>query len=89
MIIQVGCQVGESSLLSAAQLALIARVGEKVRFGEGCFGHHLLKEDPVKPLLQFGYGGRPPTRTVDKGFGVEVDQNVLSQWVERSVLIPG
>lgn len=89
LIIQVGCQVGESSLLSAAQLALIARVGEKVRFGEGCFGHHLLKEDPVKPLLQFGYGGRPPTRTVDKGFGVEVDQNVLSQWVERCVLIPG
>jgi muconate cycloisomerase len=89
LIIQVGCQVGESSLLSAAQLALIARVGERVRFGEGCFGHHLLKADPVQPLLQFTYGGRPPTRPAGPGFGVEVNRHVLSQWVKRSVLIAG
>ena len=34
--IQIGCQVGESSLLSAAHLALLAQVPE-VRYAEGCF----------------------------------------------------
>jgi muconate cycloisomerase len=87
LIIQVGCQVGESSLLSAAQLKLIAGVGERVRFGEGCFGHHLLKEDPVTPLLQFGYAGQPPCRPSGPGLGVEIDRHALPLWVKRSVLI--
>jgi predicted alpha/beta hydrolase len=39
--VQVGCQVGESSLLSAAHLRLCAAVGV-VRYAEGCFGRLLL-----------------------------------------------
>lgn len=89
MIIQVGCQVGESSLLSAAQLALITAVGEKVRFGEGCFGHHLLREDPITPLMQFGYGGRPPIRSEASGLGLMLDEDRLNPWIERSVVIGG
>src|SRR5690606_16367580 len=38
LTLQVGCQVGETSLLSAAQLALVRAVGEGVRYVEGCFG---------------------------------------------------
>lgn len=87
MIIQVGCQVGESSLLSAAQLALISAVGKPVRFSEGCFGKHLLKEDPVQPLLQFGYGGRPPARPSGPGFGISVDHSQLSPWIKQSVVV--
>ena len=79
MTIQVGCQVGETSLLSAAQLALIAAV-QQVTYGEGCFGLHLLKEDPVEPLMQFGYGGRPPQLPREPGLGVKVNEGMLSQW---------
>jgi muconate cycloisomerase len=87
MIIQVGCQVGESSLLSAAQLVLISAVGKPVHFSEGCFGKHLLKEDPVQPLLQFSYGGRPPARPSGPGFGISVDHKQLSPWINKSVMV--
>jgi len=87
MTIQVGCQVGESSLLSAAQLALIAAVGKAVRYGEGCFGHHLLKADPATPLLQFGYAGKPPAPPRGKGFGMTIDLERLNAWVQRSVSV--
>lgn len=87
LIIQVGCQVGESSLLSAAQLALIAAVGQDVRYGEGCFGHHLLKVDPIQPLLQFGYGGLPPVKPCQPGLGVALEQEHMSTWVTRSATI--
>jgi len=84
--VQLGCQVGESSLLSAAQLALAACV-QPVKYFEGCFGLHLLREDPSTPVLQFGYGGRPPDLKVRPGLGVQVDEAVLGRWVERSVVI--
>jgi muconate cycloisomerase len=79
LTVQVGCQVGETSLLSAAQLTLIAAV-KKVTYGEGCFGLHLLKEDPVEPLMQFGYGGSPPQLPQGPGLGVKVNEAMLSQW---------
>jgi L-Ala-D/L-Glu epimerase len=84
LILQVGCQVGESSLLSAAHLALLAALASLtpgVRYAEGCFGRHLLREDPVSPLVQFRYGGRPPRPPVGAGLGVRVDQAMLERWV--------
>jgi muconate cycloisomerase len=77
--VQVGCQVGETSLLSAAQLVLIAAV-QQVTYSEGCFGLHLLRTDPVQPLKQFGYGGRPPSFPEGPGFGVKVDEQILSRY---------
>jgi muconate cycloisomerase len=88
LTVQVGCQVGESSLLSAAHLALTAAVGD-VTFAEGCFGHLLLREDPVEPVLQFGYGGRPPTRPAGPGFGVTVDEERLRASTSKHVVIEG
>src|SRR5215211_7371634 len=82
LLFQVGCQVGESSLLSAAQLTLLqalAPLEPGVRYAEGCFGRHLLREDPVSPLVQFGYGGRPPRRPAGAGLGVRVDQAMLKR----------
>ena len=82
LLLQVGCQVGESSLLSAAHLTLLsalARLTPGVRYAEGCFGRHLLREDPVSPLVQFGYGGRPPRRPPGAGLGVQVDQAILER----------
>jgi L-Ala-D/L-Glu epimerase / N-acetyl-D-glutamate racemase len=83
LILQVGCQVGESSLLSAAQLNLLSALAPLtpgVRYAEGCFGRHLLREDPVSPLLQFRYGGRPPRHPAGAGLGVRVDQAMLERW---------
>jgi muconate cycloisomerase len=86
MVLQVGCQVGESSLLSSAQLALISQV-PGITFLEGCFGLLLLKQDPVYPLLQFGFGGRPPQRPAGPGLGVRVDEAALKLRAKHTVLI--
>jgi muconate cycloisomerase len=83
LMLQVGCQVGESSLLSAAHLTLLSALAPLtpgVRYAEGCFGRHLLREDPVSPLLQFRFGGRPPRRPRGAGLGVRVDQAMLERW---------
>jgi L-alanine-DL-glutamate epimerase-like enolase superfamily enzyme len=82
LTLQIGCQVGESSLLSAAQLALIQAVPE-VKYLEGCFGKLLLKKDPGEPLLQFGWQGKPPKRPGNPGLGVTINEEVLNRWVVR------
>jgi muconate cycloisomerase len=90
LILQVGCQVGESSLLSAAHLILLqalALLTPGVRYAEGCFGQHLLREDPVSPLLQFGYGGRPPRQPAGAGLGVRVDPVMLRRWAVDQVVV--
>jgi len=84
--VQVGCQVGETSLLSAAQLILLAAV-QQVTYSEGCFGLHLLRTDPVQPLMQFGYGGRPPRFPEGPGFGVKVDEQILSRYCSDHAII--
>jgi L-Ala-D/L-Glu epimerase len=91
LMLQVGCQVGESSLLSAAHLTLLqalAPLTPGVRYAEGCFGRHLLREDPVSPSVQFGYGGRPPRRPAGPGLGVQVDRAMLQRWaVDQAVVV--
>ncbi len=79
LLLQIGCQVGESSLLSAAQLILLA-AAEQVTYGEGCFGLRLLREDPAQPLRQFAHGGRPPLLGQGAGLGVQMDTAVLDRW---------
>ena len=76
--VQVGCQVGESSLLSAAHLHLCAAFRE-MRHAEGCFGKLLLAEDPASPLLQMRGGGKPPRLPVSPGLGVNVDPEIIAR----------
>ena len=83
LALQVGCQVGESSLLSAAHVTLLSALAPLtpgVRYAEGCFGRHLLREDPVSPAVQFGYAGHPPAPPSGPGLGVYVDQDTLERW---------
>jgi L-Ala-D/L-Glu epimerase len=87
LTLQIGCQVGESSQLSAAQMVLIRSVGEGVRYAEGCFGQHLLVADPVGPLLQFGRGGRPPRGPPGPGFGTRVDKEIIQRHAGRWVAV--
>lgn len=76
--IQIGCQVGESSLLSAAHIHLCAEFAE-MRHAEGCFGKLLLAEDPAHPLLQMRGGGKPPHPPSGPGLGVEIDPEVIAR----------
>ncbi len=84
--LQVGCQVGESSMLSAANLYLI-RSESGITYAEGCYGLNLLHEDPAKPLLQFSYGGNPPKLPSGHGMGVTMDETILRKYAEKSVVI--
>jgi muconate cycloisomerase len=86
LLVQIGCQVGESSLLSAAQLRLIEATPE-VKFLEGCYGRHLLQEDPARPVLQLGYGGRKPRLPSWPGLGVEIVEPELERWTRRRATI--
>lgn len=69
--LQVGCMVGETSVLAAAGLALIGTC-PGITWAEGCFGTRLLADDVVERSLRFRYGGRLP-RVRGPGWGVAVD----------------
>jgi muconate cycloisomerase len=83
LVIQVGCHVGETSLLSAAQLALCSQFPD-IAYREGCFGRHLLRADVAEPVLQFGFAGRPPRVPSGTGLGVRINEDRLRQWTVRS-----
>lgn len=54
---QLGCLVGESSVLSYAGLHFAA-LADRLRYHEGCFGKYLIKWDAIRPSLTFSRGGR-------------------------------
>ena len=54
---QLGCLVGESSVLAYAGLHFAA-LADQLRYHEGCFGKLLIKWDVVNPSLTFSRGGR-------------------------------
>lgn len=76
--VQLGCMVGETSLLAAAGLRFLG-VCPGVVHAEGCFGRWLLADDVARPRLTFRYGGRPPSVT-SEGWGVSVDGGKLARW---------
>jgi L-Ala-D/L-Glu epimerase len=90
LVLDVGCQVGESSLLSAAQLTLLTSLAPSqpgVRYVEGCFGRHLLRDDPAWPELRFRYRGRPPRVPTGAGLGVELNRASLERWAVDRVRV--
>lgn len=78
--IQIGCMVGETSILSAAGLRLL-QIIPNVRWIEGCFGNLLLQGDVVRKPLRFGFGGRPPALG-HEGWGIDVEDRLLSKWAQ-------
>jgi len=75
--VTVGCMVGESSILSAAQRRLL-QVAAGVRFVEGNYGRFLLSDDLTVRSLRFGHGGRLKVRA-GRGLGVTVDASKLAR----------
>ena len=76
--VQLGCLVGETSILSAAGVAFLEAC-PKVRVVEGAFGRFLLQDDVTRSPVRFGFGGRVRPRT-GAGFGVTVDSNALARF---------
>jgi muconate cycloisomerase len=73
-----GCMVGESSILSAAQRRLL-QMGIRPRFIEGNYGRFLLRDDLAFTSLRFGFGGRlkPLPGT---GLGMKISGEKLARY---------
>jgi len=80
---QLGCMVGETSILSAAGRKYLECV-PGVWFAEGSYGRFLLTGDVVKRPIRFGYGGRFRALS-GPGWGVEVDQALLRRYTAGPV----
>ena len=76
--VQLGCLVGETSLLSAAGSAFL-ELCPGVRFVEGGFGPLLLCGDVTRKPVRFGFGGRMRARH-GHGLGVEVDEAAFERF---------
>jgi L-Ala-D/L-Glu epimerase len=81
--VQVGCQVGETAILSAAGRHLAAGLDEVIHV-EGSFGEALLAEDLGRHPVVFGTGGEAPL-LVGPGLGVDVDAGRVRRWSLRTV----
>ena len=83
---QMGCQVGESGILSAAGRHF-AFLCPDARHLEGSYDRHLLRENLTVEDITFGYGGRAP-RLPGPGLGVTVDRRVLDRYtVEKREIV--
>ncbi|MBI3014831.1 MAG: hypothetical protein HYY65_07205 [Candidatus Tectomicrobia bacterium] len=80
---QLGCQVGETGILSAAGRHFAARTPDLL-FAEGSFNRYVLTEDIVREDLTFGARGRAPVLNFP-GLGVTVDQTKLQQYCQDRV----
>ena len=72
---QLGCQVGETGILSAAGRHFASSVSD-IRYLEGSYDRFLVKERLTKEDLTFGRGGYAPALT-ESGLGVTVDERRL------------
>jgi L-Ala-D/L-Glu epimerase len=81
---QLGCMVGETSILSAVGRRFLENM-PNVAFAEGSYGPFLLAGDVVKRPVRFGYGGR--FRLLPgPGWGVEVQADRLRQYLVGPVM---
>jgi len=81
--VQVGAQVGETAILSAAGRHLAAHV-PSLAYAEGSFGKLLLTEDIGMEDLTFGQGGVAPALR-GKGLGVTVREELLKRFSVRKI----
>ena len=79
--IVVGAQVGETSILTRAALAVASVCGDALVASEGAFGTYLLQRDLTSRSLMFGPGGRLVTENAVgpgcPGLGPSVDDKAL------------
>ncbi len=80
--IQLGCQVGETGILSAAGRHFACNVKDLIAI-EGSFDRHLVKEPLTKEDLTFGYRGLGK-RLTNPGLGITLDETALKRVTQRT-----
>jgi muconate cycloisomerase len=80
---QLGCQVGETAVLSAAGRHFAQSVGG-LRYLEGSYDRHLVREALAREDLTFRRGGWAPALTAP-GLGIDLDPEALKRVTVRSV----
>jgi len=84
---QLGCQVGETGILSAAGRHFACNIPD-IRYLEGSFDRFLVKDALTEQDLTFRYGGRA-ARLAGPGLGIDVDECRVRQLAVRTMeLIP-
>ncbi len=83
--IQLGCQVGETAVLSAAGRHLATHLQE-FRFVEGSYSTHLLVEDISEEDIVFGAGGNASVLT-GPGLGITVREDLLDKYAEDKISV--
>ncbi len=78
---QLGCQVGETGILSAAGRHFACSVAN-IRYLEGSYDRHLVRERLTVQDITFGRGGLAPALT-GAGLGVDVDDAALQRVTVR------
>ena len=69
----IGAQVGETSLLTRAALAVAQAYKKHIMAQEGAFGTLLIEKDIAQPELRFGAGGHLNWKQEGFGFGLNVE----------------
>lgn len=82
---QLGCQVGETAILSAAGRHMAYHL-PNILFLEGSYGKLLLSEDVARDDIAFGKGGEAPVLK-GYGLGVEVDRSILEKYSEEIICV--
>lgn len=83
--LQLGCQVGETAILSSAG-RIFAQSYPELKYLEGSYERFLLESDLTKKRVRFYYGGKAKSFTAP-GLGFEVDLNRLDQFTTKRVVI--
>jgi muconate cycloisomerase len=83
--LQLGSQVGETAILSAAGRHMAAHL-EQVAFVEGSYGKLLLTEDVSRDPVHFGHGGRAPLLR-GPGLGIQVREDVLKKYALEKIYL--
>ncbi|WP_437201531.1 enolase C-terminal domain-like protein [Planctomicrobium sp. SH664] len=78
---QLGCQVGETGILSAAGRHFATSVAN-IRYVEGSYDRFLVRDRLTTADLTFGWGGFAPALT-QPGLGVTIDEAALQRVTQR------
>jgi muconate cycloisomerase len=84
---QLGCQVGETAILSAAGRHFAATVRD-LECVEGSYDRHLVKESLGTRDITFGWGGWAPA-FAGPGLGVDLDPTALQRVTVREEVLVG
>jgi L-Ala-D/L-Glu epimerase len=84
---QLGCQVGETAILSSAGRHFAASVKD-IRYREGSYDSHLVREALATTNLTFGWGGWAPALE-GPGLGITIDSRALERVAVRQEVLLG